>query len=153
MTVTDAFDVLPVPPLVELTCTLLFFVPGVVPITLTTTVHEALAATVALARLADEAPAIAVAVPPQVFVNPFGVATTKPAGRLSVNATPVCGPLAFGLATVNVSDVVLDNAIVGAPKAFRIVAGTNGSNVAVTLLLAWTFVSTHVAPVQSPLNA
>jgi len=33
-------------------------------------------------------PARAVAVPPQVFVKPLGVATASPTGKLSVNATP-----------------------------------------------------------------
>jgi len=40
-TVTEAFDVLPVPPLVELTVTLLFFTPAVVPCTLIETVQDA----------------------------------------------------------------------------------------------------------------
>ena len=33
-------------------------------------------------------PAVAVGVPEQVFVNPFGVATTNPVGKVSLNATP-----------------------------------------------------------------
>jgi hypothetical protein len=34
-------------------------------------------------------PAAAVTVPLHVFANPFGVATTKPAGKVSVKATPL----------------------------------------------------------------
>lgn len=83
-----AFEVLPVPPFVELTDTLLFFTPVVVPCTLTETVQLAFAARLAPERLTVEEPAVAVAVPPQVLFRLEGVATTKPAGRLSVNATP-----------------------------------------------------------------
>lgn len=47
-------------------------------------------------RLTLDEPATAVAVPPHVLVR-FGVeATTSPAGRLSVNATPVRVMLVFG---------------------------------------------------------
>src|SRR5580700_7085684 len=95
-TVTLAFDVFPVPPLVELTCTLLFFTPPVVPCTLNETVHDALAASAPDDNEADDDPAVAVAVPPHVFAKLFGVATTNPAGRLSVNVTPVNARLVFG---------------------------------------------------------
>src|SRR5712671_6070695 len=105
-TVMLAFDVFPVPPSVEVTCTLLFFTPAVVPATFSDTVHDALAANVPPDRLAEPDPATAVDVPPQVLVKPFGVATTKPAGKLSVNAIPV-RPIVLiaGLAILNVSDV------------------------------------------------
>ena len=84
-----AFEVFPVPPFVELTVTLLFFTPVVVPWTLTETVQLAFGARLAPERLTVEEPAVAVAVPPHVLFRLEGVATTKPAGRLSVNATPV----------------------------------------------------------------
>src|ERR1700747_3365209 len=84
-----ACDVFPVPPLVDVTCTLLFFTPAVVPVTFNETVHEALVPNVAPARLAEEEPTTAVAVPPQVLFKLLGVATTRPAGRLSVKATPL----------------------------------------------------------------
>src|SRR5579864_8143219 len=88
-TVTLAFDVLPVPPSVEVTCTLLFLTPAVVPCTSTDTVQLALDARVAADKLTVPEPAIAVAVPPQVLLRLLGVATTRSAGRLSVNAIPV----------------------------------------------------------------
>ena len=50
-TVTLALEVLPVPPSVELTWTLLFFTPAVVPCTFTETAHEPLAASVPADRL------------------------------------------------------------------------------------------------------
>src|SRR5258708_20195776 len=95
-TVTLGLEVFPVPPSVDVTCTLLFFTPAVVPVTFTDNVHEALIASVPPDRLTVPEPATAVAVPPQVLLNPLGVATTRPAGRLSVKATPVSATLAFG---------------------------------------------------------
>src|SRR5437899_1730407 len=102
ITVIDALEVFPVPPSVDVTCTLLFFTPAVVPATFTLKVHDALAANVAPARLTLPEPAVAVMVPPpQLPVRPFGVATTRPAGRLSVNATPVSATVVFGLVMLN----------------------------------------------------
>src|SRR5256885_13802794 len=71
-TVMLAFEVLPVPPSVEVTWTLLFFTPAVVPVTFRDTVHNAPAANVPPDRLAEPDPATAVEVPPQVLVKPFG---------------------------------------------------------------------------------
>jgi hypothetical protein len=95
-TVMLALEVLPVPPSVDVTCTLLFFTPAVVPCTFTETVHEALDASVPPERLTEPEPATAVAVPPQLLVSALGVATTRPAGRLSVNAIPFNVTLVFG---------------------------------------------------------
>jgi hypothetical protein len=68
----------------------------VVPCTLTETVQEALAARVPADRLMEPEPATAVAVPPQVLFKALGVATTNPAGRLSVKARPVSAKLVLG---------------------------------------------------------
>src|SRR5882724_6008341 len=123
-TVTLALEVLPVPPSVDVTCTLLFLTPAVVPVTFTDNVHEALTANVPPDRLTDPEPATAVAVPPQVLDSPFGVATTKPAGRVSVKATPVNAMvLATGFVMVKVRLVEPFNGIVAAPKALVIVGG------------------------------
>src|SRR5258707_1138591 len=82
-TVRLAIAVLPVPPLVELTCTLLFFTPAEVPVTFTENVQLPTRPRVALARLTVVEPAVAVIVPlPQDPVNPLGGVTTNPAGRL-----------------------------------------------------------------------
>jgi hypothetical protein len=83
-----ALEVFPVPPFVELTVTLLFFIPAVVPCTFTEIMQLAPGARLAPERLTVELSAAAVAVPPHVLFRLEGVATTKPAGRLSVNATP-----------------------------------------------------------------
>src|SRR5260370_4198 len=88
-TVIEAFEVLPAPPSFEVTCTLLFFTPVEVPVTFTWNVQLPPTARVAVARLTVVEPAVAVIVPlPQEPDNPLGVATTRPAGRLSVNPTP-----------------------------------------------------------------
>src|SRR5882757_9445802 len=122
-TVIEALEVLPVPPSVEVTWTLLFFTPAVVPCTLTETVQLALAAKVPALRLTEPDPATAVAVPPQVLFNALGVATTRPAGRLSVNAIPFSVKLVFGLLMVKVSEVVPFSGMIAAPNALVIEGG------------------------------
>src|SRR6185437_10955522 len=122
-TVIEAFEVFPVPPSVEVTWTLLFFTPAVVPWILTETVQLALAANVPPERLMDPAPPTAVAVPPHVLLR-FGVeATTNPAGRLSVKPIPVSARLVLRFWMVNVSEVVPFNGMLAAPKAFAIDGG------------------------------
>jgi hypothetical protein len=88
-TVRVAFEVFPVPACIDVACTELFFTPAVMPCTVTDTVQLALDASVPADKLTELAPATAVAVPPQALLK-FGVgATTRPAGKLSVNASPV----------------------------------------------------------------
>lgn len=85
-----AVAVFPVPPSFEVTApVVLFFMPVVVAVTLTEIAQELLPATVPPDKVIDPDPATAVVVPPQVVLSPLGVATTNPAGRTSVNATPV----------------------------------------------------------------
>src|SRR5258708_245764 len=124
-TVMLAFEVLPVPPSVEVTWTLLFFTPAVVPCTFTETVHEALAASVPPDKLTEPEPATAVAVPPQVLLRLLGVATTSPAGRLSVKAIPLSATVVFGLLMVKVSDVVPFSAIVDGLNTLAIEGGAS----------------------------
>src|SRR5260370_22151430 len=80
-TLTLAEAVPPVPPSTDVTLpVVLFFVPGVVPVTFTANVHEVLAANVVPARLIEFDPATAVGVGLQVLpARPFAVATTSPA--------------------------------------------------------------------------
>jgi hypothetical protein len=134
VTVMDAFEVLPVPASVEVTVTELFFMPAVVPCTLTETVQEALLASVPARRLTLDDPATAVAVPPHVLLMPLGVATTSPAGKLSVNARPVSERLVFGLEILKVSDVVPFKGIVDAPKVLVIAGGVATVRFAVAVL-------------------
>src|SRR5580700_7007805 len=140
--VTEALDVLPVPPLAEITCTLLFFTPPVTAVTLTEKVQELLVANVAPARMTDEDPAVAVIVPPpQEPANALGVATTRPAGRLSVNATPVnATAFATGLLMVKLSEVEPFNASVAAPNDLVITGGLATVTLAVAVLPVPPFV-------------
>src|SRR5436853_251649 len=103
-TVTVAFAVLPLPPSTDVTALVtLFLTPAVVPVTFTLKVHVPFAGRVAPVRLIVPEPAVAVMVPPpHVPASPFGVATTSPAGRLSVKPTPVSAVPAFGLARLKV---------------------------------------------------
>src|SRR5882724_10301508 len=88
------------PTSVEVAVTLLLFTPAVVPVTFREIVQDAAGARVAPDRLTVPEPATAVAVPLHVLVNPLGVVTTNPAGRLSVKATPFSVRLALVLLSV-----------------------------------------------------
>lgn len=85
----------PLPPSFELTAeVVLFFTPAVVPITFNDIVHAELAAIIPPDKLI--VPAAAAAVPPHELVKPLGEETTRPAGKVSVNPTPVnVRPLLF----------------------------------------------------------
>src|SRR5437764_4187395 len=70
-------------------------------VTFTVTVHELLTAMLPPVNDTLPDPAVAVGVPPQVLVRPMGVATSRLAGKVSVNPTPVSASvLADGLVMV-----------------------------------------------------
>src|SRR5437899_2783648 len=96
--------------------------------------QEALAASVPPDRLTEPDPAVAVTVPPQVLVRPLGVATTRPAGRESVNATPVSPSEVLGLLMLNVSDVLALSRMLAAPNTLVIVGGDATVRFAVAVL-------------------
>ena len=82
-------------------------------------------------------PAVAVGVPLQVFVKPFGVATTNPAGSVSLNATPACVTvLAAGLVMVKVSVLVPFTGIELGLNALAIEGGPTTVSVSVAVLPA-----------------
>ncbi len=124
---------LPVPPLVDDTVTELSFAPAVVPVTLTENVQLPVAGIVAPDKLTVLDPAVAVmAPPPQLPVNPFGVETTRPAGSVSVKATPVSDTaLAAGLVIVKLNVVVPFKAMFAAPNDLAITGGATTTSVAV----------------------
>jgi hypothetical protein len=86
-----AVAVPPAPPSVEVTLPVtLVNVAAAALVTLTLKLQEAPAVKVAPDRLTDPDPAAAVMVPPpQVPVSPFGLATTRFAGRVSTNPRAV----------------------------------------------------------------
>jgi len=125
----------PVPPLDDVTAPLvLFLTPAVVPTTLTATVQVPLAAIVPPLNESVVSPGFGANVPPQDVDAPGVLATANPAGRLSVNATPVNAVVVFGLVIVNVRVVVPFSGIVAAPKALEIVGGPTTVMVAVLLV-------------------
>ena len=124
----------PVPPSVELGApVVLFFAPEVVPVTFTMIVQLALAASEPPVRLTLPDPATAVMVPVQVPPRPFGVATTRPAGRVSVTAMAFCVTVVLGLVSVSVRLVDPFSAMFAAPNALVIVTGATTVTVAVLL--------------------
>jgi hypothetical protein len=125
----------PVPPSVDVTAlVVLLLAPGVVPVTLSETVHELFPASVPPLKLTDEDPAVAVAVPLQLFVRLLGVATINPAGKLSVNATPLSGTLVVGFVIVNVNEVEPFSGTVRPPNALLMVGGAATLRLAVLLV-------------------
>ena len=102
----------------------LFCTPAAAPATFTAKVHEAPAAKLEPDRLTLFEQAAAVIVPPpQVPVNPLGVDTVSPDGRVSAKPIPLRELAEFGLDRLKVSVVVPFNATLAAPKVFAIVGG------------------------------
>jgi hypothetical protein len=121
-TITDALAVFPEPPFAELTAPdTLFFVPAPTPLTLTVTVQDPNGGIEPPDN--DTVPAAALAEPPQPFDRPLGVFTTNPAGKLSLNPTPVSVVATFGFETVNVKLVVDPIGNTDFPNAFAIAGG------------------------------
>src|SRR5581483_4403320 len=102
----------------------LFCAPAVMPVTFTENIQDPLAASVALARLTLFVPWVAVIdPPPQLPVKPFGVATTRPPGNVSLNVIPLSEALELGLLIVKISEVELLSAMLPTPKDLLIVGG------------------------------
>src|SRR5581483_3724557 len=140
ITVTVSEAVPPVPPSVELTAPVVFTcAPAAIPFTLTENVHD------------DPAPGEAVSVPPDketVEGVPGGLlivavivplpqlpvtvvdASFSPAGRLSVNATPLNALAVFGFVTVKLSVVLLLSGMVFGLNDLLMVGGATTVTVA-----------------------
>src|SRR5258708_26294106 len=104
----------------------------------TVTVHELLGAMLAPLRATFEDPSVAVTVPPlQVVLGLPGVATTRPVGRLSVNAVPFNVKFwLLLLSIVMVRLVVPFNGIVAAPNALAMCGGLMTTRIADDALTA-----------------
>jgi hypothetical protein len=134
-TVSEALAVLPVPPSIEVTLTLLFLAPAVVPVTFRLKLQDAPAPSVPPDKLTEDDPARAVPAPVQVVVSALGVATTSPAGRLSVKATPVSA-IAFSAVfeTVKLKLVLPFRGMLAAPKLLVMLGGVPTVRLAVAVL-------------------
>jgi hypothetical protein len=97
------------------------------------------AASVPSASMTVVVPGIAIIVPVQVVVKPFGVEITKPAGNVSVKATPVRFTTGSGFASVRVKVVVLSSGMLTSPKLLLMVGGIATFNVAVAVFPLPTF--------------
>jgi hypothetical protein len=149
LTVSDTvLLVAPAPPSVDvMALVVLLFEPVVEPVMLTTIVQLPPAAIVPDARLMLPDPALAVVVPAQVLLNPFGVATTSPLASVSLKATPLSAVPAFGLVMVKVSVVLAPTRIVPVPNAFVMVGGATTVTVAVLLAAPAPVSVAETAPV------
>src|SRR5262249_22065539 len=114
----------------------LFCVPPAMPFTLTTMLHVALAAKAPPLRLMLPEAATAVTVPPlQLPTTPFGVPTTRPAGRVSVNAIPLSAVATFGFVSVKERVVVAFSAMLPAPNALLKFGEVTAATLMVAVLL------------------
>ena len=84
-------------------------------------------------RLIVPEPGLAVAVPPQLEFTALGVFTIRPAGRVSVNATPVSAAVALGFMMVTLTVVVPPGRILSGEKLLLTTAGATTASAA----LAW----------------
>lgn len=115
---------MPVPPSVEVTVTELVFSPAEVPLTFAVKLQEPPAAMVPPLKLMVPLPAMAVIVPlPQDPVTFAGLATTRPDGRLSVNATPLSATPVFGFVMLKLKVLAPFNGIMVGLKALTIDGG------------------------------
>jgi hypothetical protein len=67
--------------------------------------------------------AVTVLLEPQVPLSPLGLSTTRLAGSVSVNATPLSEPLEFGLVIVTDSELVPPTAIEVGVNALVVLGG------------------------------
>jgi hypothetical protein len=124
-TVRVAVAVFPVPATASDTVTLLTKTPVVVGRMFTLNVQLVFGFRVALNPIVEPpllTTTTAVDAPLQVPVTPDGFAMTRPAGSVSVNATPVSVVVALGLDTVKVTAVVPVARIAGGANAFVTIA-------------------------------
>jgi hypothetical protein len=126
-TVRDDAAVLPHPVVEERMGALLLFTPAVVPVTFTDTVHDVVGASVTPVDMNMLLlPATALTVEPlQEFVSPFAAATTRPAGSVSQNCTPLRVVEELLLVSVKVSEVDPFSGIDAAPKLALMAGRTN----------------------------
>lgn len=110
---------------VAVTATVFTLSPGVVPVTLTVNEHPRLGRIVYPVKEMVFEPGTAVRVPPvqalgvplKMGLRLLGVATTNPAGSVSVNEEPMSTTLAFGLVTPNERIAVPFNGIACGAKS------------------------------------
>ena len=126
ITVMLAEAVLPVMPPASVAVTfpeVLLLSPAVVPVTFIVTVQDAPGARLAPERLTVDAPSGALPVPLQVVLTLPGVATTSPAGNVSLAAIPFSVVLLLVLLKVKIRLVVPFSGMEATPKTLAMVGG------------------------------
>jgi len=140
-TVVVSLAVLPVPPLVEVTAAVvLFFTPAVDPVTVTLNAQLPFAAMEPPLKEITPVAAVVVNVPPHCAAEES--ATVKPAGNVSVKATPDSAVAVFGLVIVKLNVVVPFSGMVAAPKDLLIAGGATTVTVFEPVLLLSLYSST-----------
>jgi len=136
-TVTDAEAVRPVPPLPEVTAPVtLFFCPLVAPVTVTTMVHDPLAAMVPPVSVIRVTLVLVIAREPVLHAEEVAVVAVRPDGNVSVKPTPVRETVfPDGLEMVMVREVVPLSAMLLAPNALEICGGATTVRVAMLLVV------------------
>src|SRR5262249_10585718 len=111
--------------------------PRCVPVTLTEKEHEPVLSKFNASSVMLLLPGLAITAAPllviQVPVAPLGVATTRPAGRTSVNPMLTISVLLFGFARLNVSEVLVRIGMPAAPKTL-VTAGGKATDTPTVLL-------------------
>src|SRR5262249_47962613 len=121
-TVMLALPVEPVPPFAAETLPVtLFLTPAVGAVTVTLRLQEVLVGRVRRLREIMSGAVVVRVPPPQTVELPL--ATVRPAGKVSVKATPVNAVVVFGFDNVNVNTLVPLSGIVAASKDFIIDGG------------------------------
>ena len=148
-TVRDAVAELPSPPFADCTAPVVFVTePGAEPVTCTEKLQVEPTGIVPPARVTLCEPGPAVIVPaPQLPLEPFGDATTRPAGNVFSSATPVRATVfAGGLVIVKVSAVDSPTPISWAPKAADTVGGATTANAPAGSLHAVVLAACRASP-------
>ena len=114
----------------------LFLTPAETPVTLRIIAHELPPNTVPPKRVITPEFGTAVRVPLQVFVATGGFATCRPAGKVSVNATPLSAVVPFGLSIVKLNCWMPFSGMVGVGNPFVMVGGATTTIFAVEVFPA-----------------
>ena len=96
---------------------------------------------------AMEAAEVVMVPEPQEPVRPFGLATARPVGSVSPNATPLRATVALGLVMVKLRVVVAFRLMLAAPKALAIDGGPITVMLAVLLVAPAPLSVEEIGPV------
>src|SRR6266404_4669112 len=105
---------------------MLFLVPALIPFTFTENEHELEADKFNAVIAIMLPPGLALISAAQLPARTFGLATTRPAGKVSLAETFINITLEFGLVNVKVREVAPFSGMLGAPNPLAMVGGDGG---------------------------